>query len=485
MRKLCLSSVFILGVSACAVGPDYQRPAVNAPAQFKEAADWKQAQPQADVARGEWWSLYNDAKLDELMQQLNSANQNIRAAEARYRQARALVQSARANFLPTPSANASVTRGSSNVSSSNNGAVLSSNNSGNINMQRDAALDASWELDVWGRVRRSVEASEASATASSADLASALLSAQAELAIDYFQLRILDARQDLFDRTSAAYQQSLMMAKNRYTVGVVSRADVVQAETQLRSAQTDALDNRLQRAQLEHAIAILLGKAPADFALAAMPLANSLGTLAEQPLPAIPPTLPSTLLERRPDISAAEQRVIAANANIGVAQAAYFPTISLGATGGYRSSSASDWFSAPNRYWSLGPSLVATLFDGGARSAEKTRSIAAYDETVANYRQTVLDGFQEVEDNLVALQMLEQEAQSQDAAVKAARESVDIVTNQYKVGKVAYLDVINVQTIAFSNERTALLVLGQRYSASVKLIKAVGGGWDKQLVQKN
>ena len=482
MRKLFLSSVFILGVSACAVGPDYQRPEVSSPAQFKESADWKQAQPQAEITRGEWWSLYNDAKLNELMQQLNTANQNIRAAEARYRQARALVQSARADFLPTLSANASVTRGSSNISSSNSNASINSS-AGTINKQRDASLDASWELDVWGRVRRSVESSEASATASAADLASALLSAQAELAIDYFQLRILDARQELFDRTSAAYERSLTMAKNRYTVGVVSRADVVQAETQLRSAQTDALDNRLQRAQLEHAIAILLGKAPADFALEAMPLANSLSTLAEQPLPDIPPTVPSTLLERRPDIAAAEQRVIAANAEIGVAQAAYFPKISLGASGGYRSSSASDWFTAPNRYWSLGPSLVATLFDGGKRSAEKSRSVAVYDETVATYRQTVLGGFQEVEDNLIALQLFEQEAQSQDAAVKAARESVDIVTNQYKVGKVAYLNVINVQTIAFSNERTALQVLGQRYSASVKLIKALGGGWDKNPAQ--
>jgi len=483
MRKLCLYFVFILGVSACAVGPDYQRPTVNAPAQFKEADNWKLAQPQAEITRGDWWSLYNDAKLDELMQQLNTANQNIRAAEARYRQSRALVQSARANFLPTLGANASVTRGSSNSSSSNSNAAV--NSAGTISKQRDASLDASWELDVWGRVRRSVESSEAGATASAADLASALLSAQAELAIDYFQLRILDARQELFDRTSTAYERSLTMAKNRYTVGVVSRADVVQAETQLRSAQTDALDNRLQRAQLEHAIAILLGKAPADFALEAMPLANSQSTLAEQPLPDIPPTVPSTLLERRPDIAAAEQRVIAANADIGVAQAAYFPTISLGATGGYRSSSASDWFTAPNRYWSLGPSLVATLFDGGKRSAEKTRSVAVYDETVATYRQTVLGGFQEVEDNLIALQLFEQEARSQDAAVKAARESVDIVTNQYKVGKVAYLDVINVQTIAFSNERTALQVLGQRYSASVKLIKALGGGWDKNQAPKN
>jgi NodT family efflux transporter outer membrane factor (OMF) lipoprotein len=480
MRKLFVAAM-LSGLSACAVGPDYQRPESAAPAAFKEVAGWKPAQPQAEINRGEWWVVYGDSTLNDLIAELNAGNQDIRAAEARYRQARALVQSARAGFLPTVSASAAVTRGSSSTSSSQRSALTGNaatgNSSGQIDYERTAALDASWELDVWGRVRRNVEASGATAAASAADLASTQLSAQSELAINYFQLRILDARQALFDRTVAAYDRSRLVSKNRYEVGVVSRADVVQAETQLRSAQADALDNRLQRAQLEHAIAVLLGKAPADFSLQAMPLADSGATLAEQSLPVIPPALPSTLLERRPDIAAAEQRVIAANAEIGLAQAAYFPTISLDATGGYRSSSAADWLTVPNRFWSVGPSLLLTLFDGGARSAEKRRAEAVYDETVATYRQAVLTGFQEVEDNLAALSWLEQQAQQQDAAVQAARESVDIVLNQYKAGKVGYLDVINVQTIAFSNERTALQILGQRYSASVALIKALGGNW--------
>ncbi len=475
MHKILFATVVTAGLSACAMGPDYERPTTEAPAAYKEVDGWKQAQPQAAISRGEWWSVYDDAKLNELMLQLNNGNQDIRVAEARYRQSRALVRSARANFLPTLNASSAISRGRGTTVQSQ--AVEGTQIEQGIETERTATLDASWELDLWGRVRRTVESSSASAAASSGDLASAQLSAQAELAINYFQLRVLDARQALFDRTVAAYERSQLVTKNRYQVGVVGRADVVQAETQLRSAAAEALDNRLQRAQLEHAIAVLLGKAPADFALAPMPLADSATTLAEQSLPVVPQKLPSELLERRPDISAAEQRVIAANADIGIAQAAYFPTISLDATGGYRSTSAGDWFTLPNRFWSVGPSLFATVFDGGARSAEKERTQAVYDETVAMYRQTVLTGFQEVEDNLAALSWLEQEAQQQDAAVAAARESADIVLNQYKAGKVGYLDVINLQTIAFSNERTALQILGQRYSASVTLIKALGGSW--------
>lgn len=467
MRKILLLAVAAL--SACAAGPDYQRPELNPPAAFKEVEGWKAAQPQANTERGEWWTLYGDSTLDSLMPQLNAANQDIRAAEARYRQARALVQSARAALVPSVSANASLTRSGSNVPTTKTPSGIATT--------RDATLDANWELDVWGRVRRGVESNTASAAASESDLASARLSAQAELVNNYFQLRVLDARQQLLDNTTDAYARSLQMTNNRYTAGIVSRADVVQAETQRRSAQTQALDNRRQRAQMEHAIAILLGKSPAEFALEKSPLANINGTLAEQPLPDIPTTLPSQLLERRPDIAAAEQRVIAANANVGVAQSAYFPTVALAASGGYLSSSASNWLTAPNQFWSLGPSLAATLFDGGARTAEKARSVAAYEETVANYRQTVLAAFQEVEDNLVALDLLQQQAQSQDAAVKAARQSVAILNNQYTVGKVAYLDVINVQTIAFSNEASALQILGQRYAASVQLIKALGGVW--------
>jgi NodT family efflux transporter outer membrane factor (OMF) lipoprotein len=476
MFRIVMVVAVSAGLGACAVGPDYRRPDVAAPVAFKElpppAAGWKYAQPRADAERTDWWKLFADAELDALMTQLDAANPDIRIAEARYRQARALAQSARAGFWPTLGASVTVTRGSGGFSSSTIAGGGSS-----IGTERNAALDASWEADVWGRVRRDVESGEAGAAASAADLASARLSAQAELAMSHFQLRVLDARQQLFDRTVAAYVRSLQMVRNRYAVGIVSRADIVQAETQLRSAQTQALDNRLQRAQLEHAMATLLGKAPAELTLAPMPLVDDVVQQAALSLPSIPLLLPSELLERRPDIAAAEQLVIAANAQIGIAQAAYFPVLSLAAGGGYRSASASDWLTAPNRYWSLGPALVGTLFDGGRRSAEKARAVAAYDETVANYRASVLSAFQEVEDNLSALQLLEQQAQTQHAAVEAARISVVILENQYKAGKAAYLDVISVRAIALVNERAALQILGQRYTACVQLIRALGGVW--------
>jgi len=310
------------------------------------------------------------------------------------------VRNARAGFLPNVGANAAVTRGSANFSSSTTSTVTEV--TGRIETERDAILDASWELDVWGRVRREVEASTATATASLGDLEGARLSAQAEFAVNYFQLRVLDARQQLFTRTLAAYEKSLQITENRYAAGVASRADVVQAQAQLYAAQAEALDNRVQRTQLEHAMAVQLGKPASAFALAPMPIADDSIALAGLSIPLTPGVLPSELLERRPDVAAAEQRVMAANADIGVAQAAYYPTLSLGASGGYRSTSASDWLSAPNRFWSVGPALAMTLFDGGRRSAEKERAEAAYDETVAAYRQSVLTAFQEVEDNLVA-----------------------------------------------------------------------------------
>jgi len=470
----CLS----ITLAGCAVGPDYQRPALEVPADFREMPGWKLAQPRADQRRGDWWAIYGDVALDELMSQLNAQNQDIRAAEARYRQARALVRNARAGFLPNVGANGAVTRGSANFSSSTTSTITDV--TGRIETERDAMLDASWELDVWGRVRREVEASTATALASLGDLEGARLSAQAELAINYFQLRVLDARQQLFTRTLAAYEKSLQITENRYAVGVASRADVVQAQAQLYAAQAEALDNRVQRTQLEHAIAVQLGKPPSAFALAPMPIADEVTALAGLSVPIIPSVLPSELLERRPDVAAAEQRVMAANADIGVAQAAYYPTLSLGASGGYRSTSATDWLSAPNRYWSVGPALAMTLFDGGRRSAEKERAEAAYDETVAGYRQSVLTAFQEVEDNLVAARLLEEQAQVQDAAVTASRKAVEILNNQYRAGKAGYLEVVTAQTTALANERQALQVLGQRYSASVLLVRAAGGGWSQE-----
>ena len=315
-----------------------------------------------------------------------------------------------------------------------------------------------------------MESNEAAAEASAADLESARLLAQSELAADYLELRVADADKRLFDDTVAAYEKSLQLTQNQYAVGVAARADVVQAQAQLEAARAQQLDIGVQRAQLEHAIAILTGKPPADFAIEPLPMVPA--------LPDIPVSIPSDLLQRRPDIAAAERRVAAANAQIGVAQAAFFPDLTLSASGGYDSSMLSKWFSAPNRIWSIGPSLAETIFDAGLRSAQTEAAIAAYDQTVAQYRQTVLGGFQEVEDNLAALRILEQEAKAQDAAVAAAEESVAITTNQYKAGTVSYLSVVTVQATALADERAQIDILNRRLTAAVTLIKALGGGWD-------
>jgi NodT family efflux transporter outer membrane factor (OMF) lipoprotein len=465
MSVIRLASWSLVGMllTACAVGPDYMRPTVDVPAGYKEAQDWKQAQPRDDAAPEKWWEVFGDAPLNALAEQVDVSNQSIKLAEARFRQARALVGSARAAYFPTLAADASVSRSKVSSNRSVTGAQTTGTN-------YNAALDTNWELDLWGRVRRAVEANVATAQASAGDLRAARLSAQGELARAYFLLRIQDAQIALLTDTVAGYDKSLQLTQNQYDVGVVPRADVTQAQAQLKSAQAQVLDAAIQRAQLEHAIAILVGKAPADFSIAATPL--------EPRLPALPLSLPSELLERRPDIASAERRVAAANAQIGVARAAYFPAFTLSGTGGFQSASLARWFDAPSRYWSVGAALAQTLFDGGLRSAQNEAAVAAYDETVATYRQTVLTGFQEVEDNLAALRLLDQEARVQDEAVKAARESLRLVTNQYRAGLVSYLNVVIAQTAAYNNERAALGILSQRFTASVALIRALGGGWD-------
>jgi NodT family efflux transporter outer membrane factor (OMF) lipoprotein len=333
-------------------------------------------------------------------------------------------------------------------------------------------VGVSWEADLWGSIRRSVEAASTNAQASIADIEAAKLSAQAELAQDYFLLRIADARKALLDDTVAAYQKSLQLTQNQYNVGVAARADVVTADTQLKSAKAQAVDVGVQRAQLEHAIAILIGKAPAEFSIA--PLTSKFALLP----PPIPVGVPSQLLERRPDIAAAERRAASANAKIGVAEAAFYPDLTLSGELGFQSSSFAKWLTLPSRFWTLGPALAQSIFDGGLRKAQSAQAVAVYDQSVATYRQTILGGFQEVEDNLAALRILEQEAALQDDAVKAARESVQITTNQYKAGIVDFLNVVNVETIALDNERTALTIQSNRLSAAVSLIKAVGGGWN-------
>ncbi|ROL69531.1 RND transporter [Pseudomonas chlororaphis] len=468
--RLLSLSLSLLLLSACAIGPDYQRPGVAEPAQYKEAQGWRQANPSDSLARGAWWELYGDQQLNGLIDKLNSANQTVAQSEAQYRQARALVRSARGAFLPSVDLSAGKTRASQGTGSSSSG--LSSSSSG-IRDTYNAQLGVSWEADIWGKLRRGLEADEASAEASFADLAAMRLSQQSELVQNYLQLRVIDEQKRLLDATVAAYQRSLTMTQNQYQAGVSGKDAVAQAQTQLKSTQADLIDLIWQRAQLENAIAVLIGLPPAEFSLAEV-----------QSIPALPPvplSLPSQLLERRPDIASAERSVIAANANIGVAKAAYYPDLSLSLAGGYSSSTYADWISLPNRFWSVGPKLAMTLFDGGQRSAEVDRSEAAYDQTVAKYRQTVLDGFREVENYMVQLKVLEDEAGVRQEALEAARESLRLTENQYKAGLIAYLDVVNVQATALSNERSVLSLLQSRLLASVQLIAALGGGWDGQL----
>ena len=451
-------------LAGCAAGPDYVRPKVEAPAQYKELPPgWRTAQPSDMLPRGQWWTMFGDTQLDALIGRIDISNQNLRIAEARLRQARALADQARAGLFPAVNVNGSATRAKSpslpNAPSFASGAV---NNF-------SASLSASWEVDLWGRVRRSVEAGEAEAQASAADLEAARLSAQATLAQNYLSLRVADAGRRTLEETVEAYQRTVQLTRNRYAAGVAARVEVVQAEVQLRSAQAQLIDVGVQRAQLEHAIALQLGLAPASFAVASQTLAAR--------MPPIPTGLPSELLERRPDVAAAERRTAAANARIGVAQAAFFPTVTLSAATGSRTTDLADLFAAPTHFWSLGAALTGPLFDAGLRRAQKEQALGVYDEEVATYRQTVLAGFQEVEDNLAALRILEEEAAVQDEVVQSARQALDLTTNQYQAGVVSYLNVIVAQATLLANQRTQFDILGRRLTASVALIRALGGGW--------
>lgn len=468
---LALHLVVGLALSACAIGPDYQRPQLQTPAQFKQIEGWTQAKPGDVLERGSWWQLYGDAELNALVERLNISNQNLAASEAQYRQARALVRGARAAFYPSLSSSAGASRSGQGTESQSTSSSTNSNSSG-VSTSYDLSLNAAWELDIWGKLRRSLESSRAGFEASAADLAALKLSLQAELVQNYLQLRVLDDQQRLLDATVAAYARSLKLTENQYNAGIVPKSDVSQALTQLKSTQAQAIDLQWQRAQLEHAIAVLIGVPPSELSIAVREQLPA--------LPKIPVALPSQLLERRPDVAAAERRVIAANAEIGVAEAAWYPDLTISASGGYRGSSFADWIDLPNRFWSLGPQLALTLFDGGARSAELERSEAAYDQTVAQYRQSVLDSFHEVEDYLVQLSVLQQEAVIQQEALDAARESLRLIENQYKAGTVDFNSVVNVQATALSNERTNLSLLGSRLTASVQLIAALGGGWQQE-----
>ncbi len=437
---------------SCAVGPDYSKPDVEVPAQWKEAGDWVVAQPKDALPKGKWWEAFDDPLLNALEEQVEVSNQTLAATEARYRQARAAVQQARSQLFPTLAGSGDATRASV---------------TGN---RYTVAVDARWEVDLWGRIRRLVEAAGAGEQASAADLEAARLSLQAELATNYFQLRVTDVGRDLLDDTIKAFQSSYNVTQNRYRAGVVGKVDVVQAETQLLSTQAQAIDLRASRAALEHAIAILIGKAPAGFSIEP--------TKFQAHIPEVPPAIPSTLLERRPDIGAAERRMAAANAQIGVAQAAYYPALSLTGSAGFASTSTASLFSAPSRFWSIGAGLAGTILDFGGRSAAVDSSRAAYDEAVANYRETVLTAFRDVEDNLASVHWLAEEAKVEKEAVRAARESVALTSNQYKAGTVSNLNVVVVQAAQLNEERTDVTLLGRRLAATVALIRAMGGTWE-------
>lgn len=455
-------------LAGCAVGPDYKRPAAEIPASYKEAAPgWKVAQPADRQDRGDWWTIYEDPQLNVLEDKLNTSNQTIAQYAAAYRQARALVGEARAAYFPTVGASAGVTR--SGYGSSSSGGATTSSRSG-INNSYNVQLDASWEPDLWGSVTRSVNSQKAGQQGAAANLANARLSAQATLAQTYFSLRSLDSTQRLLDDTVAAYQRSLQLTQNQYAAGVAARSDVIQAQTQLQSAQAAAIDNGVARAQDEHAIAVLVGEPASTFSIPPMPLTAT--------PPAVPAQMPSALLERRPDIAAAERTAAAANEQIGVEIAAFFPSLTLSATGGFQSSAFSQLLTLPSRFWTLGPQLAATIFDAGLRQAKTEAARAVYDQDVATYRQTILAAFQDVEDNLASQRILEQEIVVQRQAVDSARQALAIVTNEYKAGTVGYVNVLTAQTTAFTAEQKLESLAGQRMVSSVGLVKALGGGWD-------
>jgi len=455
--------------SGCAVGPNYHRPTAPTPQVFKEPPPegWKQAQPNAGVPRGKWWEIYNDPQLNALEEQVNISNQNVLMAAAQYREARDTVKIARSSLFPTVTASSSLTR---QHSSSNLTAAAPSASLGVTDTLYDLAADLSYQVDLWGSIRRNLTASYANAQASAADLENARLSFQAELAEFYFELHGFDGDIDLLQRTVKAYEDYLKLTQDRFELGVASGADVAQAKTQLDTTRAQLIDLGVQRAQTEHAIAILIGKPPAELTIPPMVLK----TLP----PPVPTGVPSALLERRPDIASLERQVAAANEQIGIAKAAFFPSLLLSATGGFESVSSSQWLTWPSRFWSVGPQMAETLFEGGKRHAQLDLERAAYDATVASYRQTVLTAFQQVEDNLAALRILEQEAAAEQAAVADAEESLSISTDQYKAGIATYLQVITAQTFALQNERSAVDILTRRMTASVLLIEALGGGWD-------
>src|ERR1700722_12501465 len=467
------ATLLLLGtLTACSFAPVYKTPdSVPAASAYKESGDWKAAEPVDNQSRGAWWTVFQDPQLDALEAKVGDANQDLKAAFARLQQARAATRIARADFFPSLNVGSSATRSRASV---NSPTYVPGRSSTYNNFDLEA--DLSYEFDVWGRVRNAVTSAKASQQASAADLATLNLSIHAELAADYFALRAEDAQQVLLDKTVADYASSLQLTQNLYNGGGAAIADVAQARAQLETARTQAADIRLQRAQSEHAIAVLLGENPSAFHAEPNPLPLELAP------PSIDTGLPSSLLERRPAVAAAERRVAAANATIGVARAAYFPVFSLAAAAGFDSTRSSNWLSAPSRLWSLGPAAgVLTVFDAGRHRAQTAQAKAIYDEQVAGYRSTVLAAYQEVEDNLAALRQLQQESISEAAAVAATGKALQQAQYRYKAGLVTYLEVATSENTALQAELSNVAILQRRLNASVLLVKALGGGWHDSL----
>ncbi|MBF24316.1 MAG: RND transporter [Pusillimonas sp.] len=457
--KWFLATLLSLTMAGCTVGPDYTEPGIELGQQYENQQGWVRAQPNAAALRADWWTLFDDPVLNGLMDEVLVNNQTIAQFEAQYQQAQALLRESEAQFFPSVNANAGFTRSGSGAEG--------------VSQQYRVAGTVSWEPDLWGRIRRTVEAESAQLQASEAELAGTRLSVQSTLAQTYFRLRSFDAELRLYEQTVEAYRRSLQTTENRLNAGVAAQLDVESARVQLNNALTQQQALRRQRAQLENAMAVLLGKPPSQFSLPSEPVSVA--------VPSIPAGLPSELLQRRPDIASAERQVAAANAQIGVAQSAWFPNLTLTAEGGYRAGQWAQWLSAPFSFWSLGPALAMTIFDGGAREARIEQARAGYEAQVAVYRQTVLTALREVEDYLVDLNSLAREQQSQQRALDAARASLRLTLNQYNAGLIDYLSVVQVETTALAAERASLSLSADRLIAAVQLIAALGGGWQQPI----
>lgn len=482
MALMLMASILLSSITpGCNMRPKRPKPPVPTPPaykeltpdQFKETDGWKTAQPGDDIIRGKWWEMFNDPLLSTLEEQINISNQNIAPAEATFRAARALVRQARSDLFPTITTSPSMTASrfpsnSNRITTPGTGSAGTTTTSGSTVTNYSLPFDVSWVPDLWGRVRNNVAANFYQAEASAADLENVRLTMRAELAANYYQLRGIDAQKQLSDSIVAAYQQSLELTRVLYQTGIVSEQDVSQAQTQLESARAANIDLGIQRAQFEHAIAVLVGEPASSFSI-------PVEALNARP-PAIPFGIPSELLERRPDIAAAERRVAAANAQIGVARAAFFPTLNLSASGGFQNTVFGNLLNWPSRFWSVGPALAQTLFDGGFRAAVTEQARAVYDETVATYRQTVLTAFQGVEDNLAALRILSQERQQQEIAIQSAQRTLTLATERYRTGIDSYLNVITAQNTLYSNQQTAVTIRTEQMVTSVRLIMALGGG---------